>query len=204
VEEGNVGAGIGAFAGGLKGGIGTASIDVGDGVIVGAIVAVNSSGSTVNPKTGKFYAAFLEIGNEFGKLQVPKNSLNKSQDMIGLNDPDFVRNTTLAVVATNVELTKAQALKIAQMAHDGVARAVRPAHTMFDGDTIFTLATGQKKLKELADHATWGNIPASINRIGSAAADTLSRAIVHAMLAAETVPGCVKSYCDTYPGACGK
>ena len=202
VAQGNVGAGTGARSGGLKGGIGTASIDLGNGVIVGAIVAVNSFGSTVNPQTGKLYGAFLEIGNEFGNLQAPKSSLNKSQHMIAWNETDLVRNTTIAIVATNVELTKAQALKIAQMAHDGMARAIRPAHAMFDGDTIFTLATGQIRLQTLPDQATWGNIPASITRIGSAAADTVSRAIVHAMLAAKTIPDCLTSYCDKYPGAC--
>jgi L-aminopeptidase/D-esterase-like protein len=202
VAQGNVGAGTGARAGGLKGGIGTASIDLGNGVMVGAIIAVNSFGSTVNLQTGKLYGAFLEIGNEFGILQRPKSSLNKSQHMIAWNESDFVKNTTIAIVATNVELTKAQALKIAQMAHDGMARAIRPVHTMFDGDTIFALSTGQIKLQTLPDQATWGNIPASINRIGSAAADTVSRAIVHAMLAAKTIPDCLTSYCDKYPGAC--
>ena len=202
VAQGNVGAGTGARAGGLKGGIGTASLDLGNGVMVGAIVAVNSFGSTVNPQTGTLYAAFLEVGKEFGNFQPPKSSLNQSGDRTAGNETDFVRNTTIAVVATNVDLTKAQALKIAQMAHDGIARAIRPAHTMFDGDTLFALATGQIKLQTLPDQAVWGNLPASINRIGNAAADTLSRAIVRAMLAAETVPGCMTGYCDKYPGAC--
>ncbi len=203
VPQGNVGAGTGAKAGGLKGGIGTASINLGNGVIVGAIIVVNSFGSTVDPQTGKLYGAFLEIGNEFGNLQAPKSSLYKSQDIIAWNEMDFIKNTTLAIVATNAELTKAQALKIAQMAHDGMARAIRPVHTMFDGDTVFALATGEIKLQTLPDQATWGNIPASITRIGSAAADTVSRAIVHAMLASETIPGCLTSYCDKYPGTCG-
>ena len=204
VAQGNVGAGTGARAGGLKAGIGTASMDLGNGVLVGAIVAVNSSGSTVDPQTGKLYGASHGIGKEFGNLQSPKSSLNQSQNMLALNETDLVTNTTIAVVATNVELTKSQALKIAQMAHDGMARAIRPAHTMFDGDTVFALATGQVKLQTLPDQATWGKIPASITRIGSAAADTLSRAIAHAMLAAETIPGCMTSYCDKYAGACGQ
>jgi L-aminopeptidase/D-esterase-like protein len=203
VPQGNVGAGTGSKAGGLKGGIGTASMELGNGVIVGAIIVVNSFGSPVDPQTGKLYGAFLGIGNEFSKLQAPKSSLNKSQDMFACSQVDFVRNTTIGVVATNVELTKTQALKIAQMAHDGIARAIRPVHTMFDGDTIFTLATGQIKLQILPDEAVWGNIPASITRIGIAASDTVSRAIVHAMLAAETIPGCLTSYCDKYPGTCG-
>ena len=102
-------------------------------------------------------------------------------------------------MATNVELTKAQAQKIAQMAHDGMARAIRPSHTMFDGDTIFALGTGELSFDTLPG---WGFAPSSVNRIGSAAADTLSRAIVHAMLAAESVDVCMLSYCDAYLGAC--
>jgi L-aminopeptidase/D-esterase-like protein len=110
------------------------------------------------------------------------------------------RNTTIAVVATNVELTKAQAQKIAQMAHDGMARAIRPSHTMFDGYTIFALATGELSFDSLPSQ--WSFVPSSINTIGSAAADTLSRAIIHAMLSAESVDDCIISYCGTYPDAC--
>ena len=111
-----------------------------------------------------------------------------------------VKNTTIAVVATNVQLTKAQAKKIAEMAHDGIARAVRPAHTMFDGDTVFSLATGELDPAVLKQQAAWGNMAANMNKIGSAAADALSRAIVHAMLNAQTV-GDVPCYKDKYPGA---
>jgi L-aminopeptidase/D-esterase-like protein len=200
VAQGNVGAGMGARAGGLKGGIGTASTDLGGGVIVGAIVAVNAVGSTVNPDTGGFYAAFLEVDDEFGKLKLPKlSSLDKTGSLLAKVDPSPAKNTTIAVVATNVELTKAQAQKIAQMAHDGMARAIRPSHTMFDGDTIFALGTGELSFDTLPG---WGYAPSSVNRIGGAAADTLSRAIVHAMLKAESVDDCIISYCDAYPSAC--
>ena len=200
VAQGNVGAGMGARAGGLKGGIGTASTDLGDGVIVGAIVAVNAVGSTVNPDTGNFYAAFLEVDDEFDKLKDPHwSALKKSGSLLAKVDQSPGKNTTIAVVATNVELTKAQAQKIAQMAHDGMARAIRPSHTMFDGDTIFALGTGEISFDTLPG---WGYAPSSINRIGSAAADTLSRAIVHAMLSAESVDDCMLSYCDAYPEAC--
>ena len=198
VEQGNVGAGTGARAGGLKGGIGTASLDLGNGVIVGAIVAVNSAGSTVNPETGELYGAFLGIGDEFGDLKKAQIRLPKqSQNMIASTESKIVQNTTIAVVATNAVLSKAQALKIAQMAHDGMARAIRPAHTMFDGDTIFALGTGEIDLGSLP-----GSISGNITAIGSAAADTLSRAIVHAMLAAETIEDCMLGYCDQYPDAC--
>ena len=200
VAQGNVGAGMGARAGGLKGGIGSASTDLGDGVIVGAIVAVNAVGSTVNPDTGDFYAAFLQVDDEFDKLKDPHwSALKKSGSLLAKVDQSPGKNTTIAVVATNVELTKAQAQKIAQMAHDGMARAIRPSHTMFDGDTIFALGTGELSFDTLPG---WGYAPSSVNRIGSAAADTLSRAIVHAMLSAESVDDCILSYCDAYPEAC--
>lgn len=200
VAQGNVGAGMWARAGGLKGGIGTASTDIGDGVIVGAIVAVNAVGSTVNPDTGDFYAAFLEVDDEFDKLKDPHwSALKKSDFLLAKVDQSPGKNTTIAVVATNVELTKAQAQKIAQMAHDGMARAIRPSHTMFDGDTIFALGTGELSFDTLPG---WGYAPSSVNRIGSAAADALSRAIVHAMLSAESVDDCMLSYCDAYPEAC--
>jgi L-aminopeptidase/D-esterase-like protein len=200
VAQGNVGAGMGARAGGLKGGIGTASVNLGDGVIVGAIVAVNAVGSTVNPDTGGFYAEFLEVDDEFDKLKDSQwSALEKSDSLLAKIDPSPAKNTTIAVVATNVVLTKAQAQKIAQMAHDGMARAIRPSHTMFDGDTIFALGTGELSFDTLPG---WGYAPSGINRIGSAAADALSRAIVHAMLEAESVDDCMLSYCDAYPEAC--
>lgn len=203
VEQGNVGAGTGALTGilignELKGGIGTASIDLGNGVIVGALVAVNAGGSPVNPKTGEFYAAFLETDNEFGGLKAAAASpLQADKDQAITQKTDVVTNTTIAALATNVELTKAQATKVAQMAHDGIARAILPAHTMFDGDTIFALSTGEQAIADLAADDMWGDTAARINTIGSAAADTLARAIIHGMLAAEGIAG-MQSYTDRY------
>ena len=199
VVQGNVGAGAGAVAGGLKGGIGTASIDLGNGVIIGAIVAVNSSGSTVNPRTGLPYAAYLEIGGEFGNLKTSVSVLGDGP-AVAMGESEPVKNTTIAVVATNVQLTKAQAKKIAEMAQDGIARAISPAHTMFDGDTVFVLGTGELPADVLQQQAAWGFMPANINKIGAAAADTLARAIVQAMLSAESV-GERLSYRDKYPSA---
>lgn len=203
VAQGNVGAGAGAIAGGLKGGLGTASTDLGNGVIVGAIVAVNAAGSTVNPATGELYAKFLEVGDEFGRLKPPFAKAAASDEVVALSAAEPVKNTTIAVVATNVKLTKAQAKKIAEMAQDGLARAIRPAHTMFDGDTVFALGTGQLDLDTLKQQAAWGSMPANINVLGSAAADTLARAIVRAMLNAQTV-GATPSYKDKYPAATGQ
>jgi L-aminopeptidase/D-esterase-like protein len=117
--------------------------------------------------------------------------------------PELGKNTVICVVATNVKLTKAQAQKVAEMAHDGIARAVRPSHTMFDGDTVFTLATGLLDLDTLKQQAVWGNTAANVLKIGAAASDALARAIVHAMLSAQTV-GSVPSYRDKYPAAFGK
>ena len=202
VKQGNVGAGAGAVSGGLKGGVGTASVDLGNGVIVGALVAINSFGSTVNPETGEFYAKYLEVGDEFGSLKQPFADVRSGESpVIAMADAEEpIQNTTLAVVATNVQLTKAQAKKIAEMGHDGLARAIRPLHTMFDGDTVFALATGEVDPEVLKGQAAWGNMAANIIKIGAAAADALSRAVVHAMLNAETV-GTVGSYRDKYPGA---
>ena len=152
---------------------------------MGAIVAVNSSGRTFDAQ-GNFYAGFLELDNEF--------------PLIGLSATDVVppssllQNTTIAVVATNARLTKAQATKVAQMADDGLARAIKPSHGVGDGDTIFVMATG-------TDTRDATNL---VNTIGSTAADTLSRAVVHAILAA-TVGDCrVKSYCEQFPNNCAK
>jgi L-aminopeptidase/D-esterase-like protein len=200
VKTGNVGAGSGAIAGGLKGGLGTASVDLGDGVVVGAIVAVNSVGSTVNLQTGEFYASYLEVGGEFGGLKRPFMASAGAADAVAMAQPELGKNTVVACVATNVKLTKAQAQKIAEMAQDGIARAVRPAHTMFDGDTVFALGTGLLDLDTLKQKAAWGNTAANVMFLGSAAADALSRAIVHAMLDAQTA-GPVASYRDKYPAA---
>ena len=200
VEQGNVGAGTGALTGmltgnELKGGIGTASTQLRNGIIVGALVALNSGGSPINAETGEFYAAFLERDNEFGDLKstmrVPAAA---DKDPMCPHEP---HNTTLAVIATNSELTKAQATKVAQMAHDGLARAVRPAHTMFDGDTIFALSTGKKEIAAGETRDGWGDQSSTLNAIGSATADTLSRAIVHALINAKSIGG-MRSYRDLY------
>jgi L-aminopeptidase/D-esterase-like protein len=194
VQEGNVGAGAGAVSGGVKGGLGTASVVLGNGIIVGAIVAVNSVGSAFD-EDGNLFAASLELAGEFGNLEQghgkPPHAMSKPKAVPG----GLLKNTTIAVVATNVELTKTQATKIAQMADDGLARALRPTHTPFDGDTVFAVGTGRISMASLGDPAVAEYL------IGSAAADTLSRAIVHAILSAEST-ACDKSYCDQFPHAC--
>jgi L-aminopeptidase/D-esterase-like protein len=202
VEQGNAGAGTGALTGTLignevKGGIGTASTNLGNGIIVGALVAMNSGGSPINIETGAFYAAFLEMDNEFGGLKTAIRLPSRAvKDPTRPHSPNNT-NTALAVVATNIELTKAQATKVAQMAHDGIARAIRPAHTMFDGDTIFALSTGKKRIATMEIRGLWGDQATKLNAIGSAAADTLSRAIVHAMITARSIAD-MQSYRDLY------
>ncbi|GAA5533038.1 P1 family peptidase [Deinococcus aluminii] len=191
VAQGNVGAGTGAYAGAVKGGVGTASVVLDGGVVVGAIVAVNPAGSVYDPQTGDLYGRSFGIGKEFGNLKAPTGVLPAS----GLNtyalNAQVGHNTTIGVVATNARLTKAQAQKIAQMTHDGLARAIRPVHTMFDGDTVFALGTGEVEVKDVGQ----------LSAIGAAAADVMTRAIVHAILNAKTV-GTQQSYCDKFPTAC--
>lgn len=177
VAEGNVGAGAGATvgksgggSGSMKGGLGTASITMPDGLVVGAIVAVNAVGDVIDPSNGAVVAG---IRTPDGKGLADARKLLRSgrppQAKVG-------QNTTIGVVATTARLTKIQATKVAQMAHDGIARAIYPAHTMGDGDTIFALATGQ------IDHS-------DVSRIGALGAEVMAQAIVRAVRAAESIPG---------------
>jgi L-aminopeptidase/D-esterase-like protein len=139
---GTIGAGTGALTANLKGGLGTASAKVGK-FTVGAIVAVNAIGSATMGDTRHFWAAPFEQGEEFGGLSLPAGKINpglpvKFRDQSGKEKS----NTTIAVIATDAVMTKAQAKRLAISAHDGFARALWPAHTPFDGDTVFAMATG--------------------------------------------------------------
>ena len=192
IAQGNVGAGTGAVAGRVKGGIGTASAELEGGIIVGAIIAVNSFGSPINSRTGLPYAAYLEVENEFGLAGAEFRFLEGKPDKV---DPLSLQNTTIGVVATNAHLTKAQANKVAQMAQDGIARAIDPAHTMFDGDTIFTLATCKTEFNLNKKGLGIRGEGTKVTMIGSAASNVVARAIVHAILAAKTALG-FPSYLD--------
>ncbi|HEY1703190.1 MAG TPA: P1 family peptidase [Trebonia sp.] len=209
VPAGNVGAGTGALAGGLKGGIGSASALVsGSGVAgtVAALVAVNARGSTVDPGSGSLYGAAFGLPGEFDWLRPPEaGDLRAATATPGLLSelPARPLNTTIGVVATDVPLTKAQCAKIAAVAHDGMARAIRPSHLMSDGDTVFGLSTGRAAAGGEpaggADHALF-------NEILIAAADCFCRAVVRAMLSARTVTtpaGTWRSYLDVFPSATG-
>jgi L-aminopeptidase/D-esterase-like protein len=181
---GAVGAGRGARAGVMNGGIGSTSLDLGDGLMAGALVALNSVGSAFMPDGKTYWAWPFELQQEFGGRGPPSQPMDMSDPApdearlmaIGRLQPGV--NTTLAVVACNADLTTAECKRVAIMAHDGIARAVRPAHTPFDGDTVFAVASGQIPLDESLSR------PAHIGRIGSAAADCLARAIARAAYAA--------------------
>ena len=176
---GSVGAGRGAMAGLIKGGIGSASLDLGNGLIVGALAAVNSVGSALMPDGKTYWAWAFELDGEFGgggppeSMDVSDPAPDESR-LRALGRLQAGANTTLGVVACNADLTTAECKRVAMMAQDGIARAVRPAHTPFDGDTIFAVASGALELGATQQRA------AHIGRIGSAAADCMARAIARA------------------------
>jgi L-aminopeptidase/D-esterase-like protein len=192
VAQGVVGGGTGARAGGLKSGVGTASVNLGNGIVVGAIVMVNAVGSPVDPRDCSLLAARFELNNEFRGLKTPKAS--ECRPVAAATDS---MNTTIAVVATNAPLEKAAAARMASNAHDGMARAINPIHTLADGDTVFAMSTGTGTPLRVNNPADFG----PLYQVFNAAADTLSRAIGHALLEATSV-GSMKSYCDRYPSAC--
>ncbi len=174
VVEGNVGAGSGATAGkilgigrAMKTGLGSAAIALGGGLIVGALVVPNPFGDIIDPATGQILAGVREPGS--GK-PAPADTLTVMRTVLGKAVLRFASHTVIGVVATNARLTKEEVNKVAQMAQDGIARTVRPAHTMFDGDTVFALATGRKR--------------ADVNLIGAYAAEMVAQAIVRGTQAA--------------------
>ncbi len=178
-ELGNAGAGMGACAGRLKGGLGSASAASDDGLTVAALVVANPVGATVMPGSGTLWAWALEQNGEMGHQHPPPSAIGSDADL-----PVEARiggNTTLAVVATNANLDKAQCKRMAIMAHDGLARAIRPVHTPFDGDVVFALSTERLDLGQVSDMA--------LARIGAIAADCLCRAIGRAVFEAEPLGG---------------
>ncbi|MFR9778408.1 P1 family peptidase [Micromonospora sp. MS34] len=195
VKQGVAGGGTGARSGGLKGGVGTASMVLDNG-IVGAIVVANSVGSPVDPRDCSLLAARYEVASEFRGLQTPKvQDCNPPGNSAKADGPSM--NTTIAVVATNAPLEKAAAARMSANAQDGLARAINPIHSLSDGDTVFAISTGNgTPLRVNADGG-------QLNRIFNTAADTLTRAVGHAILNATTV-GTARSDCDRYPSACDK
>ena len=189
---GNAGAGYGATAGGLKGGLGSASIVLDDGGTVAAIVAVNSRGEATMPGSPSLWAWPFEIEGEMGGQPLPAAPV-AADDLGFAFGPEL--NTMIGVVATDFALGQPQAARIAAMAHDGLARAVRPVHTLFDGDTVFAIATGARELPEPA--------AAAVSRIGMLAADCMARAVGRGVHAAETLGG-FRSYREVHGAALGK
>ena len=192
LKLGNAGAGFGAhaMAGRLKGGLGSASAVTEDGLSVGALVAANTYGSVTMPGQPTFWAWALEQNGEFGGLPPPTEAVAAEDLDYRLRAP-LAGQTTLAVVATDVALDSAQARRVAIMAHDGIARAIRPVHSPFDGDTVFCLSTAKQRLKDEA---------LSLARIGMIAADCVSRAIARAIYNAESL-GELPSYRETFGAA---
>ena len=188
VACGCVGAGTGAWAGSIKGGLGTASHILDSGITIAALVAVNPDGEVINPATGRPWEIDLEIEGEFGRQGKRAVILPPRPE---IKQPG---NTVLGVIATDAILTKSQSRKVAQMAHDGLARAIRPAHTLFEGDTIFCMATGKQKFPEVPGY--YGPLYArAVSDIGHAATNCLSRAIITAILKAKSMAG-MTAFCD--------
>lgn len=175
-DLGTAGAGFGAMTGTLKGGLGSASCVLPSGITVGALVAVNALGSATLGKTGQFWAAPWEESDEFGGLG-PASMLRHDAPVPSKRVGEA---TTIAIVATDASLTKAQAQRMAVAAHDGMARALVPAHTPLDGDLVFGVSTGRV---EMADPLT------DTFQIGHAAATCLARAIARAVFLAKSMPG---------------
>ncbi len=187
VQVGNVGAGMGASVGkilgmqnAMKAGLGTASMEIGGGVIVGAIVAVNALGDVISPQTGAILAGVrsAQVGPvKFGGEGQFADTLKVMQGLPGRTVLKLATraNTVIGAVATNAKLTKAEAGRVAQMAQDGLARTIRPAHTMLDGDTIFALSTGSKKT--------------DVSTVGAFAAEVLAEAILCGVRSATSIGG---------------
>ncbi|MBY0565263.1 MAG: P1 family peptidase [Hyphomonadaceae bacterium] len=179
VALGNSGAGLGALAGALKGGQGSASIVSHDGFTVAALACVNCWGSTTMPGSRAFWAHAFEIGGEFGNIK-PDTGVVDAEDWSGAKfNPQPRANTTIACVATDADLTPAEAKRVAQMASAGLARAIRPVFAPFDGDVVYTLATAQRSTPEPR--------ALSIARFGALAADCLARAVARGVYEARTL-----------------
>ncbi|AZI58028.1 peptidase S58 family protein [Nakamurella antarctica] len=205
--QGSIGAGTGSCTGRFKGGIGQASAVLPNGTIISALVVANATGIPFDPKSGALLGASLMRPEDGPTPSTPTEGdaaalrAVAAQIGVGLADAsaavtaaaaESISHTTLGVVATDATLTKAQCAKMAGMAHDGLARAVNPVHTMFDGDLFFGAATGERPAPD----------PGELYHLFAAAGDVVTRAMMRAMLAAETTTteaGCWPSYADTAP-----
>ncbi len=199
VAVGTVGAGVGARAGVLKGGVGTASVKldgVFEGLTVGAIVVVNAAGNVVDPATGLPWMAHLI--EDFGLSAPPAEQITAFAELDREQGP---LNTTIAVVATDAALTPAGCRRVAVAAHDGLAHTIRPCHTPVDGDTVFALATGVFEVSPDPDTpVAMSPETRLVTAVGAAAADALAHAVLAGVLAAESVAG-IPTYRGMLPGA---
>ena len=184
-DQGNVGAGTGATVGkilgpgqAMKSGIGTASMEIGNGVVVAAIIAVNAFGDVVSPENGTIIAGARTLQKgpvKIGSGPIFADTMEIMKNMAGRAILEFAsrQNTIIGAIATNARLDKEEINKVAQMAHNGLAAVIRPAHSMLDGDTIFALATNKKK--------------ADVNIVGAFAAQVVREAILNGVLAAAAI-----------------
>ena len=188
--SGCVGGGTGAVCGGIKGGFGYAETELESGVSVAAAVIVNAAGSPVNPATGRLWADRMQL------LATPSEAEREALETAYTAGRRSAA-TTIGVIMTDATLSKAQATKIAAVAHDGMARAIRPVHSMFDGDTVFCLATARWPIAEDQIHALL-----AFNELLAAAADVFADACLDGVLSA-TGRRAWKSYADLAPSAVG-
>jgi D-aminopeptidase len=179
---GTVGAGTGATTRELKGGLGSASVVLDNGITVGALVAVNAIGSVIQQEQKHFWAAPFEVDGEFGG-NGPATNVDPFQNLKPYENLTSGTNTTIAIIATDADLTQAEATRVAVAAHDGMARAIVPSHTPYDGDLVFVAATGKRPLTDKND----------IMQLGHAAANCLTRAIARGVYEATAAAG------DTLP-----
>jgi L-aminopeptidase/D-esterase-like protein len=184
---GTAGAGFGATTINLKGGVGSASAVTRDGHTVGALVAVNACGSANVGVGPHFWAAPFEVDGEFGGLGFPRTVPPAALTPVAKGRPG--ENTSIAIVATDADLSKAQAKELAVIAQDGLARAIYPAHTTLDGDTVFAAATGRRPLADAINEIT---------ELGAIAANALARAVARGVFEAKSLPGCPPSWRDRH------
>ena len=201
IAQGTIGAGTGAHAERLKGGIGSASVVLPSGITVAALVALNSSGNVFDVRSGELLGISRGLAGEFEDVRTP----SRKEVAAHHANPPAIRplNTTLVVIATDAALSKHECTRMAVSGQDGLARAIDPVHQYVDGDVVFTLATGDR---EVPDDPVEGSIrpgssrPLQLSAIFAAGADTVCRAVVHAALAATSAGG-LTSYLDRFPSA---
>jgi putative pantetheine hydrolase len=190
VREGCVGAGTGAVVGGLKGAVGSASAELSCGGTVAALVVVNAVGSAVDVRNGELWGARYGFDGEFPVRTPDPKDVAEARERADRSKRMTSLATTIGVIATDLTLTKAQCAKVAGIGHDGLARAIRPVHTMADGDSLFTLSTTARPAPD----------PVQLYELMEAAGDCVTRAVVRAMLAATSVEA-FRSYADAFPSA---